>query len=557
MSEGYVSIYNLIAQGDEMLESSLRSEAAEFYSEARRKLIALRSAHPNWNRPVVQYRLNYLEEKLADLPLPEAPPLPADGIPTPSADGDLGGEVKMLEGQLAALNEQLRQLTADNALLLAKLREAMSARPADADPAEVRRAEARILELEKENELIELQLKKALQPDAESGQSPERTAAVFLPDSPDKVEQLQNENQILKQSLAQYIREPESAPVSLASLGEQVQALSQERDTLRRLLAVAEGVELRDAIERLIQENAVLKAATAEALRPAEPEASALVSRVQSLEKEKSELQAQLAEARRSKPRESRGWLPRIGRRGSQEVSFLKARLAVFEAEKEPYNSEELALLKGVDLEAVVVSEKANSTLGRDGEASVLPGVVQLESAARTAAREGRFDEAEAKFVELLDLVPNHAPTLASLALTQMKQQKFGEAEVNLEAALEAAPENAYALFLTGLLNISQGRYEKAVTFLSRAAVLDSDDAETQNYLGVALTETGHRGPAEAALRKAIRLRRGYTDAHINLAIVYASQSPSYKELAKYHYQQAINAGHPAVPRIEQMLSQD
>ncbi|MBT5706634.1 MAG: tetratricopeptide repeat protein, partial [Verrucomicrobia bacterium] len=117
------------------------------------------------------------------------------------------------------------------------------------------------------------------------------------------------------------------------------------------------------------------------------------------------------------------------------------------------------------------------------------------------------------------------------------------------------APENTYVLFLSGLLKMSQEKFDDAVTYLSRATVLDPDDAEAQNHLGIALTEVGHRGPAETALRKAIRLRPGYGDAHVNLAVVYASQDPPFKELAKYHYQQAINSGHPADPRIEQLIN--
>ncbi len=71
--------------------------------------------------------------------------------------------------------------------------------------------------------------------------------------------------------------------------------------------------------------------------------------------------------------------------------------------------------------------------------------------------------------------------------------------------------------------------------YLSQAAKLDPDDAEVQNHLGVVLSELGQRESGEAALRKAVQLQPEYTDAHINLAVVYASQDPPFKELAKYH----------------------
>lgn len=591
VGEEYVSIYRLISKGDEALDAGLRSEAAEFYNDARQNLVALRDNYPSWNRRVIHFRLKYLDEKLANLPpingFSPILPVAEDGASTSKSDGvpssDPDKQTKLLAGQLAAANEQLRQLTADNVLLLSKLREAMSARPADLNPAEFQKAKTKILELEKEKELIEVHLQKASGANTKSEQPTEEALTVSRSDLMERIQQLQNENEILKQSATQFIQES----ASIASLDKQNQSLLQEREKLRQRLADAESASRRDlaqskpaqapsssgseleqkiqelekensdfraTVEALMQENAILKKAAAKTVSPAELDVSLFEARIQSLEKERNDLQSQLAKVRRTQPREKRRWLPRIGRRGPREVSFLEARLAVFEAEKEPYTAEELALL-GADWDAASVSKETDAISPEDDQIS--PELVQLESAARTAAREGRFDEAESQFLELLKLAPNHAPSLASLALTQMKQQKFEEAQTNLETSLELSPENSYALFLTGLLKISQERYEDAVTFLSRATVLDPDDAEAQNYLGVALAEVGHRDSAETALRKAIRLRPQYTDAHINLAIVYASHNQPFKALAKHHYQKAINAGHPPVPRIEQLLNRN
>ena len=51
-----------------------------------------------------------------------------------------------------------------------------------------------------------------------------------------------------------------------------------------------------------------------------------------------------------------------------------------------------------------------------------------------------------------------------------------------------------------------------------------------------------------------IQLQPSYPDAHINLAVVYASQEPPYKELARYHYQLAQQAGHGKDPRLERLI---
>ena len=89
---------------------------------------------------------------------------------------------------------------------------------------------------------------------------------------------------------------------------------------------------------------------------------------------------------------------------------------------------------------------------------------------------------------------------------------------------------------------------------LGRAAKLDPQDAQIQNFLGIALSEKGLRGPAEAALRKAIQLDPGYASAHANLAVAYITQQPPLVELARWHYQKALAAGLPRNPELEKML---
>lgn len=605
-SDEYVSIYSLITKGDEMLGSGLRGEAAQFYSDAHRKLVVFRKSYPNWNQQVVRFRLKYLGEKLADLPEIQMDPVQfsPDSTPRLASEGpDLSGQNRMLEGQIAALNEQMRQLSADNSLLVSKLREAMSARPAEVDPSHVRKAEAKILELEKENELIELQLTRALKPRPIT--QPKVSTDDSLKASQELVSQLRSEGERLQSEVTSRGREISQLNVSMTGLRGQVEVLTTERDDLKqrlsqqpaqenqsrveqanrernkladqlvaaanevqtlkgerdRLLQQIEGASStgddRNAMEDLMRENAKLRRQVSDSTQGSVSvggEQEEIANRIEVLEKRNSQLADQLTKARRTADREKSGWLPRIGRRGSKNTNVLEARLAVLEAEKEPYNTEELALLKGANLGDVMLEDDVNASSDSEATNEISQAAAALEAEAQAAAREGAYAAAEAKYDEILDLIPNHAPSLASLALTQIKQAKLGEAEANLEMARKVAPENTYALFLSGLLKMSQQKYDDAVTYLSRATILDPDDAEAQNHLGIALTEVGHRGPAEAALRKAIRLRPGYGDAHINLAVVYASQDPPFRELAKYHYQQAINSGHPADPRIEQLI---
>jgi len=97
---------------------------------------------------------------------------------------------------------------------------------------------------------------------------------------------------------------------------------------------------------------------------------------------------------------------------------------------------------------------------------------------------------------------------------------------------------------------------DEAIDLLSRSAEADPKNAETQNYLGITLSQKGMRAPAETALRKAIQLYPGYGSAHINLAVIYVTQQPPLVELARWHYQKALAAGRPRSPNLEKMLDE-
>ena len=140
------------------------------------------------------------------------------------------------------------------------------------------------------------------------------------------------------------------------------------------------------------------------------------------------------------------------------------------------------------------------------------------------------------------------------LAATELEQGKMDDAEAALKQALAAQPNDAHALTLFGVLRFRQSRFDDAFEQLSRAAQLDPQNAEAQNYLGITLSQKGQRGAAEAALRKAIQLSPGYASAHHNLAVIYATQQPPFLELARWHYQKAIAAGHPKNTEVEKLL---
>ena len=145
-------------------------------------------------------------------------------------------------------------------------------------------------------------------------------------------------------------------------------------------------------------------------------------------------------------------------------------------------------------------------------------------------------------------------PTLANVAAIELELNHLAAAETNIQQAVALAPDDAYSLSVLGRLRFRQARDDEALDALSRAAKLEPENAEIQNFLGMTLCVKGLRGPAETALRKAIQLQPVYGDAHNNLAVIYIAQQPPLVELARWHYQKALAAGNPRNPALEKML---
>ncbi|HEX7655096.1 MAG TPA: tetratricopeptide repeat protein, partial [Verrucomicrobiae bacterium] len=156
---------------------------------------------------------------------------------------------------------------------------------------------------------------------------------------------------------------------------------------------------------------------------------------------------------------------------------------------------------------------------------------------------------------KILERDENNGLALANLATIEMQEGKLDLAEKHITAAVAQSPDDAYNLSTLGFLKFRQDKYDEALDALSRAAKLDPNNPEIQNYLGVTLSHKGQRVPAETALRKSIALSPNYAPAHNNLAVIYLTQTPPMPQLARWHYQKALDAGQPHNPELEKMLA--
>ncbi len=608
----YITIYNLIQQGDVLLERGEPEPALEKYTEAQSQLKAFQTNNPEWYTKVVKYRLNYLAAKIAQLSSSTASPVPPPSVKpattantepshipaipppvrgnTPSTPpapaGTKDAALTAAEAQINALQDQIRNVEADRSSLEAKLKEALAAQPATADPRELARAQEQIKALQKQNELLNTSLAQAKTSAAQANPAAIEESRKALEEANRKVAQMTAANATLsmeKQALEARFKTLSASPDSaLAALRDENQILkkqlasvksneavapqggdfSQKLQEAQSQLAVLQSEQLMWRLEKTALENQLKNRPPAPALvlnaRPttALPSTEMSTERIRELEAERDELKKSLATATKlvSGGRKSKEMAAHMIEM-TQEMATLRARIDVLEAHSIPYTAEELSLLSkpdGTALVAEAVHHSARANTSRE----LSPKLAVLWSEAKQYWVAHDLEKAEAKYLEMIKLDSKNSTLLTDLACIETDRGHTADAEQNLKAALLISPDDDYSLSILGVLKLREEKFDESLEAFSRAAQANPQNAKIQNYIGIALSEKGVRGPAEAAFRKAIQIDPGYGDAHANLAFVYLTQKPPLVELARWHYKKALDAGHVRDLSMEKLLDQ-
>jgi tetratricopeptide (TPR) repeat protein len=324
--------------------------------------------------------------------------------------------------------------------------------------------------------------------------------------------------------------------------------LAQARTQIAALQSDKEMLQLeKAALENRVKRSSAPAPAAVAAPTPAK---AADANRIKQLERERDDLRKQLTAANKEiDSRKGKAAAARLAELEKQ-LATMRSRLQVYEARQMPYTPEELALFKQPETKLA----EADHSAARKSAKELPPGTVALVAEANRYYANKQLDKAEEKYLQVLQQDNKNVPTLANLAAIQLDLDHLDVAETNIKQAIALAPDDPYSLLVLGRLRFRQKKYDEAIDALSRAAKFDPQDAQIQNFLGLALSEKGLRGPAETALRKAIQLDPGYANAHNNLAVVYITQKPPLVELARWHYQKALAAGQPRNVELEKML---
>jgi len=607
--EDYFTVYAAISEAELLEQNGQLRPAYDKYLEAETGLKRLQTAHPTWNNETVKFRLNYLNEKVQGIQtkaggkLPSAPqvaqePAPKPFVPAPSEPG----------------SDRIKALEAENASLQAKLREAFSVQTARTKTPAMEKAEARILELQKERDVLRTSLdvlksKPVVTEDSKRVSQLEREVKEMRSDRDQALEKAaqlrkESENKGKKsdskiaveaaadaKTAAKLQEKLEKKESELASATEkfekQLKDAQKERDALK--LSVEELKKNPGSGPKISSETAADLKAAAKLQEKLDKKERELAGATEKFEKQLKEFNQQLKakEEERAEAQKQNGKLnSRLAslekdlekaktrkpapKTEAKELELLKARIAVYEAKNVPFTAEELALMKApsptvrtADTAEIAietggkkaVEPKADSKpLVKQGARSLPVGSGPLVAEAERAFAARRYEEAEKKYLQVLSQDEGNVYILANLAAIQLEMGRLEESEKNVKKALQKEPEDSYSLTLLGMLKFRQNKFDDALRFLSQSAALNPDHAETQNYLGITLSQKGQRAAAEVALRKALLIQPTYANAHHNLAIIYATQKPPFLELARFHYQKSLSLGQPKNPEFEKIL---
>jgi len=558
--DDYLQIYVMINEGDKLDNSGQKSQAREKYENALNKLEKLKNENPEWEPTIVKYRIKYLNDKLSNLksakdaapapaekpaapaaekPATTPPPAPAPAptpseSPTPAIQKSEASAPAVTSDDPSALRQKIIALTGDLESTRTELKQAKN------------------------------DLEQAL---TEKKQLKEKLAASPAPDA--NVAKLQEENTTLRQKLT--ATEESLKKAAGGELSGEMTSLRGQVDSLEKKLAEANArsAELTRANDDYKKQIASLTTQL-QAAGTAGKSDSTLAKENAML---RSILDRQLKEQARREA--ARRLVLDEFKNLAVSTEALKTQMEVLSSPLVSLTNEEQDMLK-VSAPSLVAPEPAapssssssgnTPTLSKDAEKPASPESFSekpripeefkdVAAKATSLYNEKKFDEAAAAYEQILAKYPQSIYALSNLGVVRFQQQKYPEAEKPLREAIRVAPNDAFSHSVLGIVLVQQEKYDDAIQVLSRAVALDPNDAKTRNYLGISSSRKGLQEAAEQECRKAIELDEGYGDAHFNLAVIYATQNPPSKELAKRHYNRALELGVPKDAELEKLLN--
>ncbi len=170
------------------------------------------------------------------------------------------------------------------------------------------------------------------------------------------------------------------------------------------------------------------------------------------------------------------------------------------------------------------------------------------------AADKGDFKTAEQLYQDALRANPKSTTALISLAVIKQQQKKYDDARVLLQKCIAIEPDNDQANYRLGVGYFQKGMMEEALTSFDKSVAKNNDNARAHHYMGIISGRLGNRHRAESEFKQSLAIDPKYGDAYFNLAVLYATSSPPDWDLARKHYQNALDHGVKSDAAMEKLL---
>lgn len=196
---------------------------------------------------------------------------------------------------------------------------------------------------------------------------------------------------------------------------------------------------------------------------------------------------------------------------------------------------------------------------GGAGNAAAEKAMAELRGGVEQAialTKEGKLDEAETLYKDLIAKNPTTHQLYYNLAIVQAQKKDTAAAEASYLKALEVKPDYAEAQNGLNTLYLSTGQAAKANEFAAKMASANPNDAKAQFQVGYVAFNSGKYQEAEEAFKKAETLDPSHAETYYFLGSIALSQNKVDECAARLEkYLSLAPATASNVPVAQQLLA--
>jgi tetratricopeptide (TPR) repeat protein len=158
--------------------------------------------------------------------------------------------------------------------------------------------------------------------------------------------------------------------------------------------------------------------------------------------------------------------------------------------------------------------------------------------------QQGRYEEALELIATVLRAKPDKVEALTHYGLILHELKRYVEALANLDKALEIVPDYPLALLNRGNVLAALGRDEDALASYNRAVTIRPHYAEAYNNIGTTLRDVGRLAEAKTALLRALELNPKLARTYLNLANyqTFTADDPHLVALQALEHEDSLSA---------------